>query len=75
MSTTIDNWVYEKLQNSSFFPPINLKFIFNNKKSYFYFCPMGRFMVPSVRDNIPLGTQQKVSLDFEKEWAHEGRQI
>ena len=36
---------------------------------------MGRFMVPSVRDNIPLGTQQKVSLDFEKEWAHEGRQI
>ena len=29
---------------------------------------------PSVKDNNPLGTQKTVSIDFEKEWAREGRQ-
>ena len=31
-------------------------------------------MVPSVKDNNPLGTQKIVSLDFAEEQAREGRQ-
>ena len=31
-------------------------------------------MVPRVKDNYPLGTQKTVSLDFDEEQAHEGRQ-
>ena len=31
-------------------------------------------MVPRVKDNNPHGTQKTVSLDFDEEWAREGRQ-
>ena len=30
--------------------------------------------MPRLKDNNPLGTQKTVSLDFDKEWAREGRQ-
>ena len=35
---------------------------------------MGRYMVPRVKDNNPLGTQKTVLLDFDEELAREGRQ-
>ena len=35
---------------------------------------MGRSMVLRVKDNNPIGTQKTISLDFDKEQAHEGRQ-
>ena len=40
----------------------------------FYVRQMGRWMVPRVKDNNPLGTLKTVSLDFEEKLAREGRQ-
>ena len=31
-------------------------------------------MVPHVKDNTPLGTQKTVSLGFDEDYVHEGRQ-
>ena len=35
---------------------------------------MGRWIVPRVQNNTPLGTQKTVSLGFVEEHAREGRQ-